>query len=272
MNIEDLPDLAPPDLGGVEDPSRPIVSFAWRADQPHRAAAHRHPRAHIIEVLEGSLWSATPDGCWLIPTNQAIWIPPRIFHRVYSHGPVSARMVFVDESSATALPTRSGTVAVSVLLSELMARAVDHGNDYPAHSPMFRLSAVLLDELATMAVAPLLIPMARDPRLADVMNQLTADPGCDDSLASIAARSGASSRTIARLFSAEVGMTFTQWRSRVRLITSIERLNNGATVTQVATELGYSSSAAFTHMFRSSLGQLPSSYQHNRPKTNRSAG
>jgi AraC-like DNA-binding protein len=67
-----------------------------------------------------------------------------------------------------------------------------------------------------------------------------------------------------RLFTTEIGMTFSQWRTRLRLVQSIERLNNGASVTEVAADLGYSSPAAFTHMFRTNLGVLPSSHQHDR--------
>jgi AraC-like DNA-binding protein len=35
-------------------------------------------------------------------------------------------------------------------------------------------------------------------------------------------------------------------------------------VTEVATAVGYSRPAAFTHMFRSNLGSLPSAHQHRR--------
>jgi AraC-like DNA-binding protein len=262
MSIDDLPDLALPDLGRVEDSARPILSFAWHSGGPHRAAAHHHPRAHIIEVLVGSMWAATPEGSWLVPTGQAIWIPPRVFHSVYSHGAASARMLFVDETCAVDLPTRAGTVTVSPLLGQLAARALEHGNDYLRDGPMTRLSAVVLDELAAMATAPLLVPISSEPRLAAVMQRLIDDPGCEHPLGQLASAAGAGERTIARLFATETGMSFSQWRTRLRLVESIERLNNGATVTEVAAELGYSSPAAFTHMFRSNLGSLPSAHQH----------
>ena len=207
------------------------------------------------------MWATTPEGSWLVPTGQAIWIPPHVFHRVHSHGAASARMLFVDERHATNLPTVAGTVEVSSLLSELTARALQHGNDYPYGGPMSRLSAVLLDELATMATAPLLVPISHDPRLAAVMQHLIDDPGCDESLATLASAAGASGRTISRLFGSETGRTFSQWRTRLRLVESIDRLNRGATVTEVAAQLGYSSPAAFTHMFRSNLGTLPSTHQ-----------
>jgi hypothetical protein len=75
------------------DTARPILSFEWRAPGAHRAAAHSHPRGHIIFPESGAFWVLTPEGTWLVPSGQAIWIPPRVHHEIYSHGPVSARML-----------------------------------------------------------------------------------------------------------------------------------------------------------------------------------
>jgi hypothetical protein len=130
MSVESLPDLDPPPFGEVEDPGRPVLSLAWRKEGAHRAAAHSHPRAHIIHPEEGAYWAVTPEGTWLVPVGQALWIPPCVHHEVYSHGTVAARMIFVDRSHAGGLPSRCGTVSVSPLLAGLLARAVGYGNDY----------------------------------------------------------------------------------------------------------------------------------------------
>jgi AraC-like DNA-binding protein len=45
------------------------------------------------------------------------------------------------------------------------------------------------------------------------------------------------------------------------LVESIERLSRGATVTQVALDLGYNSTSSFVYMFRSNLGVSPGHYQ-----------
>lgn len=55
-------------------------------------------------------------------------------------------------------------------------------------------------------------------------------------------------------------MTFTQWRTRLLLIEAIERLTHGATVTEVALDLGYSTTSSFVYMFRSNLGVSPGAY------------
>ena len=181
-------------------------------------------------------------------------------HQVYSSGTVAARMLFVDPEYCGGLPSRAGTVGVSPLLAELLARAVEYGNEDDGEGRLARLAAVLLDELADMAVVPLLVPVATDERLAAVMKQIIDDPGQEAELADLGRVAGASQRTLARLFRQETGMTFSQWRIRVRLMHSIDRFAGGASVTEVAAELGYSTTSAFVYMFRNNMGTTPGAY------------
>ncbi|MGE0104944.1 MAG: helix-turn-helix domain-containing protein [Blastocatellales bacterium] len=261
MNVDNLPDLNPPAFGDVRDPGHPILSFAWHSPAPHRAAAHSHIRAHIIQPEVGTFWVVTPEGTWLVPTGEAIWIPPLVYHEVYSQGEVSARMLFVDQAFADPLPKRCGTVKVSMLLGELIERAVSYGNDYAPDGAASRLAQVLLDELAVMEIAPLLLPISKDDRLANAMKILIDDPAAQDSLEDLSRKAGASARTLARLFRTETGMSFKQWKTRLVLIEAIERLSHGASVTEVALDLGYSTTSSFVYMFRSNLGVSPGNYR-----------
>jgi AraC-like DNA-binding protein len=172
-------------------------------------------------------------------------------------------MLFVDESHADPLPKRCGTVMVTPLLDQLLRRTVEHGNDYSPDGPAARLSLVMLDELAAMKVAPLLLPISKEPRLARVMELLIADPGRQGGLEELGRIAGASARTLARLFRSETAMTFAQWKTRLRLVESIARLQRGASVTEVALDLGYSTTSAFVYMFRSNLGVSPGRYRSN---------
>ncbi len=112
-----------------------------------------------------------------------------------------------------------------------------------------------------MEIAPLLLPISKDARLARVMKMLIEEPASRDGLEQMAKKAGASPRTLERLFRNETGMTFTQWKTRLLLIESIERLARGATVTEVALDLGYNSTSSFVFMFRSNLGVSPGSYR-----------
>ena len=71
---------------------------------------------------------------------------------------------------------------------------------------------------------------------------------------------GASKRTINRLFAQQTGMSFQSWRQQLKLQRSLELLAVGESVTRVALELGYESSSAFIAMFKRCLGTTPTQY------------
>jgi AraC-like DNA-binding protein len=59
----------------------------------------------------------------------------------------------------------------------------------------------------------------------------------------------------------ETGYTFTAWRQRARLMRSLETLAAGATVTEVARELGYATTSAFISLFRRTFGETPAVFR-----------
>ena len=260
MTVEHLPDLHPPAFGDVIDASRPILSFAWESEEAHRVASHAHPRGHIIQVEQGACWATTPEGRWLVPSGQGIWVPPWIHHEVLTRGPVAARVIFVDPAYSEPLPAAPGTVAVSPLLAELIRRACAFGNDYPEGGRESRLARVMLDEFAAMEPTALLVPASEDQRLGRAMARLIETPSAAVGLRDVARGSGASERTLARLFVRETGMTWTEWRTRLILVEAIDRLSRGTSVSRVAIELGYSTPSSFTYMFRKNLGVSPGTY------------
>lgn len=58
-------------------------------------------------------------------------------------------------------------------------------------------------------------------------------------------------------------MTFVSWRQQVCLLEATARLSHGASITEVALGLGFSSSSAFTSVFRRNLGDSPARYLAN---------
>ncbi|SPL98452.1 Transcriptional regulator, AraC family [[Actinomadura] parvosata subsp. kistnae] len=120
-----------------------------------------------------------------------------------------------------------------------------------------RLLAVLLDQLKHAPEQPLHLPTARDPRLAAVCAALHRDPADPSTLARLAARAGTSDRTLARLFRAELGMTFPQWRTQLRLHHALLLLADGLPVTTVAHRCGWASASAFIDVFRRAFGYTP---------------
>ncbi|MGY2312988.1 helix-turn-helix domain-containing protein, partial [Pseudomonas gingeri] len=70
-----------------------------------------------------------------------------------------------------------------------------------------------------------------------------------------------SERTLARQFVRELGMSFGEWRQRLRFLASIEALDSARSVQEVAFDLGYSTASAFIAMFQRQAGCTPEQYR-----------
>ena len=125
---------------------------------------------------------------------------------------------------------------------------------------------VVLDQIAAQSTASLVLPLPTDQCLLRVTQALMADPSAPRSLDAWARDAGASKRTLNRLFAAQTGMPFCAWREQCRLQHALKLLALGDSVTNIARELGYETSA-FIAMFRRCLGTTPSRYlRMNEPR------
>ena len=73
----------------------------------------------------------------------------------------------------------------------------------------------------------------------------------------LATVAGLSPRTIQRLFLAETGLPFAQWRQRLRLLHGATALGEGKSVTEAGLEAGYAGTSAFIAAFRRHFGVTP---------------
>jgi len=246
--------------GETEDPRRLVVPNATTSGAVRHYPWHRHLRAQLVYASEGVLTVATAEGTWVVPPQQAVWVPAGILHEVSTQGPASLRFLYLHPQAAAGLSPSCYVMAVSELLRALILRTLNFSEIYGPDSPEARITAVILDELRASRPEPLHLPMSADPRIRAVTAALIAQPALNDTLDQWARRAGASERTLARLFLKETGMTFGAWRQRLRLLTAVARLGEGDPVTSVAYDLGYDSPSAFIAMFRRNLGRTPGRY------------
>jgi len=76
-------------------------------------------------------------------------------------------------------------------------------------------------------------------------------------MAQLARKAGASVRTLERTFLVETGISLGEWRRRVRLFHALRLLESGAAVGDVADEVGYASTSAFSQAFARQFGRSP---------------
>ncbi|HWD61588.1 MAG TPA: AraC family transcriptional regulator, partial [Humibacter sp.] len=100
----------------------------------------------------------------------------------------------------------------------------------------------------------------RDERASKIASALSKDPDDDRDLAAWGHTVGASTRTLSRIFAAQTGMGFAQWRSRLRMRASLALLASGESVSQTAALVGFSSASAFIAAFGQLTGITPGAY------------
>ncbi|WP_307060521.1 AraC family transcriptional regulator [Streptomyces achromogenes] len=222
--------------------------------------AHRHDDHQIVYAGRGVLAVTTGAGSWVAPGNRAIWVPAGVDHAHRAHGELELHLMGLpatDNPLGLDTPT---VLAVGPLLRELII-AYTHApdDDSPERA---RLRAVLIDRLRTSPQEPLHLPTPAAPLLRTLCDVLRADPADSSTLAELGSRVGASDRTLSRLFRSDLGMTFPQWRTQLRLQHALVLLAEKEPVTAVAHRCGWSSASAFIDVFRRTFGHTPGS----RPK------
>ena len=249
-----------PEVTRLEQLPQRIVAYRRDLADGEVIPPHRHRRAQLVYASEGVMTVTTGRGAFVVPPHRAVWLPGGVEHRIEARGPVAMRTLYVEPNAGPGLPEAVCVLHVTPLLRELVLAAVDAAQDYLPNSPEQRLMSVILDQIRILPVAPLALPMPSDRRLRRVIDGLLSDPSDQRGLDRWAQEAGASSRTLARLFDAETGMSFRAWRQQLRLLRALERLAAGDAVTTVAMDMGYDSPSAFTAMFRRNLGEAPTRY------------
>jgi AraC-like DNA-binding protein len=219
---------------------------------------HRHDDHQILYAGSGVLAITTDAGTWFAPGTRAIWVPAGTVHAHRAYGDLELHMLGLPATTNPLALDRPTVLVVGPLLRELIRAYTGAPHD---DSPeRRRLRAVLLDELRASPQRPVHLPEPADPRLAAVCAALRHNPADTRSLAALAADAGASERTLTRLFRSELGMTFPQWRTQLRLYHALRMLADGSPVTTVAHACGWSSTSAFIDVFRRAYGHTPGTH------------
>jgi AraC-like DNA-binding protein len=232
------------------------VTFLHDVTEP----PHDHAWHQLTFAARGHLEVITDQARHIVPADRAVWVPAGTQHAEVMRAPISMRSIYI---SRLAMPRggagvpRVRTIAVTPLLRELILHISRIGALDRRRPEQARLVGVLLDQLAAAPEVRLALPSPRDPRARRFAELVTREPGDDASIAALGRRAGASLRTIERCFLRETGVPVGEWRRRVRLFHALRLLEDGASVTAAALEVGYASASAFSQAFARQFGRSP---------------
>lgn len=223
-------------------------------------AAHFHDYGQLRYAASGALVTATEVGTWAAPANRITWVPPFYVHSSRSYGETDVRLLRVPADMAERLPTEPSVFAASPLMREAFLAIL--GDREPDDGPRARLLLeVVIAELTRAPQEPLRLPEPSDARLKAVTDLLHADPASPATLAELGHRTGSSERTLSRLFSSELSMSFHQWRTLLRVQRALLELCEGTSVTDTAMRLGWANPSSFIEAFTDLVGQTPGRYR-----------
>jgi AraC-like DNA-binding protein len=218
---------------------------------------HDHHEHQLAWSPEGVLVVRTHAGSYVLPPARALWIPAGTLHETRASGAAVLRSVYVRTKDCPIAWEGPTPVAVSALLRELIPHLED---DSLSSEQRLRAEAVLFDLLAPLAVATIDIRLPVDERACRVAEALLADPRDGRTLHAWGRQVGASSRTLARAFLSETGLSFGRWRTLARLQAALLQLAEGCPVGLVASRVGYRTPSAFVAAFRAHTGVTPGRY------------
>lgn len=214
----------------------------------------------LLYVVSGALIAETEQGRWILPSQRALWVPPRLRPTCASRHETHLQMVYISAALDPLQATRCCLLEPSRLLRELIARLADLPRNRVDGEAESGFRSALLDELANLPTTGIDLPLPTDPRARKLAERLKRAPNDATPLGAWAATVGASERTLARLFRSETSMTFSEWRARLRMQTAVEELSKGRGVAEVAQELGYETASGFIDAFRRIFGTTPGRY------------
>lgn len=222
-----------------------------------------HNEHHVFWVVHGSATLMADGRTYHLRALEALWLPAGTVIDQIMTGPDTVALTVLLPVDAFPQPSatpvqRKITSEFSLLLLHLYGRwrMQAWGNN--------KMSSEVAD-IVREGFFPGPGPVVERPRMpvstpaVAVARQLIDRPGESRTREEWAERVGLSARQLTRLFRSETGLSFSAWRTTLKMAVAAERAASGEPVRCIASRLGYSGVSALSHAFRGQTGQTLSS-------------
>jgi AraC-like DNA-binding protein/quercetin dioxygenase-like cupin family protein len=225
---------------------------------------HFHDVHEIEYACRGMVEVKTEAGHYLLPPHQAAWIPAGLHHQTTLNAGVQTLAVLFDPELVPVAGNRVRIIAVSTLLREMMLYSVRWPisrteSGVEADSFFQALGCVVAEALDDEW--PLHLPASSDPVVTAATDYTRAHLGYV-TLSDVTRAVGVSERTLRRIFSAHLGMSWRSYLLRARVLRSMALLaQSDRSVLEVAIAVGFDDAGAFARSFARHCGETPSAYK-----------
>lgn len=231
---------------------------------------HAHKKGQFLYTEGGVVYLKTAEKSYFLPARHYIWIPSNVYHSIHPSSPdvIMRNLYFPEYDTDTDFFDKVNIYPVNDLLIELiMFTNRWNGNIFPDEEPKYSVAKafkLILPELSQTEL-PLALPYPKDEKLKNVITYLEKNIAENISFKNLAEYFDISERTLARLFQKELNMSYIQYFTILRMLTSLKLLlDEKLSVNEVALRVGYSSLPTFSNTFNKVIGVRPSEYVKNR--------
>lgn len=239
-----------------EETPRPVVVLHQSFKSGARTRWHSHRRPELLHASGGLLVLTTENGTWTVPAGYALLVPADTPHELAGFGCNEMRAAFfTEEALGPALPRECRVIAVSELLDVALKALAAGPLLYDLDGRGGHLAALVVDEIMRATEIHIALPMPQTRRLRQLCRDMIQKPALDLDLDEWSQHVGVSRSTFTRRFRGETGLSFAEWRRRLRMLHTLTLQADGMPLRQAAKAAGYRSPNALRDMMRRSLSE-----------------
>ena len=246
----------------VDPMHRPIGVAIVQDDFDLDTPWHHHDMHQLQYAFDGAIEVEDAQARHLLTRSLAAWIPAGVVHRTSLHRVRSGSILFAQNSVSSA-GDRVRIVQVSSLMREMVLGAMR----WPLHEALDLTGQAYFTALARLCAewiseeAPLSLPTTQDPALRAAIAYTRANLR-DSDIGAVCRAAGLSERSLRRRFGREIGMSWSEYRRRARMLAAAALLSDTKLpIGLVATQVGFESQSAFAKTFRGLTGRSPRDFR-----------
>jgi AraC-like DNA-binding protein len=224
---------------------------------------HCHDLHQIEYALEGVAEVETAHGHYLLPPQQAVWIPAGLLHQTTLRR-VRSVSVFFAADMLPGFGERARVLAAAPVIREMIIYGVrwpiTRGYSDKTSDAFFNVLAQLIADWLGHE-APLCLSTSTDPLVAAAM-AYTREHLTTVTEAEVCAAVSVSQRTLRRRFAEDADMTWRRYLLESRILRAMAQLAESTeSVTAISFGVGFTNISSFSRSFRQYVGETPSAYR-----------
>lgn len=227
---------------------------------------HKHENKYQIIYPHQGIITLQVDqlGKFLTPITKGIFINKNVYHQASFNSVKMHHNFYFDEVLVPPnLRDKTFVFNATPFIRQLLLRSLEIKDLHPHNSNILN---VLLNEIYLHQSTELMLPLfnfdiIKDLRLHKAIELIFAHNFQDPLLLdNVSKECGISSKQLSRYFEKELNISFKQYIGQVKFQKAISLFCENLGSTQIAYELGFSETSAFTRFFKNFCGKSPSEY------------